>query len=311
MAGTTDFLPFATGGIPNVQPQADYVIAPERTAGFQAGIAESAKLNKVWRQGSFVAAAIAKFVADNLNINVADDGDLTTFITNLEAALLASIRSSLTVGPYILPAQYVWDVDTPPGADVALNAGDSALISFTSKALVPLKIATVPGIYTISQVITENSATNVDIGLLPNNITYAGAFTRYAIESGDLELTAFGSATAPATFTLKTVAPYLSSLPTIQTELGLDQFFIDVFNGPGGGFDVINDIGPCMVDYTISTHTAAKMIKTTSGIVGGAAASFSQWVDTTTPWTSLGTMKILQGPPTPTQTGKMIVKRLF
>lgn len=88
-AGTNEFLPFGTGTSPNVDSQADYAAAGPggyRGHGFSAGVADPSQANKAWRQATFIAAGLAQFVA-NLGINVPDDGDLTTFVTNLTLAL--------------------------------------------------------------------------------------------------------------------------------------------------------------------------------------------------------------------------------
>ena len=83
-----DFLPFATGAGANVENQASYAADPSTAAGFAAGIAQSQKLNKVWRQSSFVAAGVAQFIMNQAGIDVLDDGDLTGFVTKLTEALL-------------------------------------------------------------------------------------------------------------------------------------------------------------------------------------------------------------------------------
>lgn len=87
MTASTDFLPFATGGGANVVSQALYAADAAVSGGFSSGIAPSAKFNKVWRQSSFVAAALANWMAGALNTNIADDGNLAGFINNFEAAL--------------------------------------------------------------------------------------------------------------------------------------------------------------------------------------------------------------------------------
>jgi hypothetical protein len=87
MAGTTDFLAYATGGGANVISQATYAAASYVTAGRGSGILPSNVYNKIARQGNFVAAGLAQYVANVLNINVADDGNLANFIANLTAAL--------------------------------------------------------------------------------------------------------------------------------------------------------------------------------------------------------------------------------
>jgi hypothetical protein len=96
MAGTSDFLPFATAGGANVESQSDYAADSTTATGFVSGVASSAKLNKVWRQASFQAAMIANFVATELNINVADNGNLAAATANFILALGAAGRFKLT-----------------------------------------------------------------------------------------------------------------------------------------------------------------------------------------------------------------------
>lgn len=89
MANSNDYLPFATGGGANVLDQADYSALTARSAGFVAGTALSVQLNKVWRQGSMVAAMIGQFTADYGPGNVVDDGN----IANYEAQFVAALGS--------------------------------------------------------------------------------------------------------------------------------------------------------------------------------------------------------------------------
>ena len=96
MAGTTDFVPFATGSSANVESQANYIAPSTTTNGYQTGTASSAFCNKSWRQSSFIAAGIATFVANQLSINVADDGNLTNFVTNFASALDNRIAADLS-----------------------------------------------------------------------------------------------------------------------------------------------------------------------------------------------------------------------
>jgi len=87
MPGTNDFKPFATGGGANVLSPAAYAALTALLAnGFTAGVAPSQQLNTVWRQATFVAAAVAQLIAD-FGPNAVDDGNLTTFVANLKAAI--------------------------------------------------------------------------------------------------------------------------------------------------------------------------------------------------------------------------------
>jgi Chaperone of endosialidase len=96
MAGTTDFVPFATAAGANVTAQATYIAEATTATGFVSGVAPSADVNKVLRQAAFLAAGLANFIADTLNINVADDGNLSVLVTNLTGAVTAVANNALT-----------------------------------------------------------------------------------------------------------------------------------------------------------------------------------------------------------------------
>jgi hypothetical protein len=67
-----------------------------RGTGFQAGIATSAHLNKVWRQAAAVAAMVGKFIADR-GVDVWDNGDLA----GLEWAYRQALHAVLEADPIV------------------------------------------------------------------------------------------------------------------------------------------------------------------------------------------------------------------
>lgn len=89
MALEVDYLPVATGAGANVASQADFAGSGWQQDGFTAGVAEPDEANKIWRQSSMVAACVANFISQVLNINVLDDGDINTLITNFTDAVEA------------------------------------------------------------------------------------------------------------------------------------------------------------------------------------------------------------------------------
>lgn len=96
MSGSNQFLPFATGGSANTLTPAAYAALTAVIAnGFQPGLASSQQANTVWRQATFVAAAVAQIIA-NQGVNANDDGNLTNFVTNLQTAIgnLGSLQAS-------------------------------------------------------------------------------------------------------------------------------------------------------------------------------------------------------------------------
>lgn len=98
MAGSTEFLPFATGGSANVEDQATWAADAAVTNGFSSGIASSAKFNKALRQGTFFAAAISQWIADHLSTTVHDDGSVPTLEGQFESALASFVSPFVSQG---------------------------------------------------------------------------------------------------------------------------------------------------------------------------------------------------------------------
>lgn len=98
-----ELLPFGTGVGANVLAQAAYQALAGRTAGFSAGVAQSAHVNKVLRQAAFAAAMIGDFSAHNSGFDTLDDGDVATFEAHFKAAVQAAaqavgLRRAVTAG---------------------------------------------------------------------------------------------------------------------------------------------------------------------------------------------------------------------
>jgi len=89
MALEVDYLPVATAVGANVDSQADFAGSGYQTNGFTAGVAEPSEANKIWRQSSMVAACIANFISQVLQISALDDGNITALISNFLAAVEA------------------------------------------------------------------------------------------------------------------------------------------------------------------------------------------------------------------------------
>lgn len=90
-----DFLPFANGGGANVLTQSAYAALTSILAnGFSAGTAQSAQLNKVWRQSSIMAAVVAQFIVNQTGQPAIDDGTTATLLSNLATAVAVSARQN-------------------------------------------------------------------------------------------------------------------------------------------------------------------------------------------------------------------------
>lgn len=84
-APTNDFVVFDPNSN-NIETQANYLTDTKRTNGFPSGIVTSLLANKIWRQGTAMAAVIGQFIANTTGISVADDGTTTTNIASLVLA---------------------------------------------------------------------------------------------------------------------------------------------------------------------------------------------------------------------------------
>ncbi|HAK3331992.1 TPA: tail fiber protein [Salmonella enterica] len=90
-----EFKAFAVGENANVLTQTEYENLPAVTSGFQAGIAESVQLNKVWRQASVIAAILGRFTADKSGDDVVDDGKLDVLMNSFVKALFNNSTEQL------------------------------------------------------------------------------------------------------------------------------------------------------------------------------------------------------------------------
>lgn len=102
MTNTVDYLPIANGTGANVESQAQYVTdlgsGGSLQNGYQSGLAKSIQVNKTLRQSSMMTAALANFIANTLNENVLDDGNLASLITLLTSAIQAAPAARLAHG---------------------------------------------------------------------------------------------------------------------------------------------------------------------------------------------------------------------
>jgi hypothetical protein len=94
---TVDIQPWAIGAGADVidQPTFLALFAPGGIGlnGFATGEAISGQLNKVWRQSSFVAAALATAVSATLGQDVLDNGNLPALTAQIVAAISALVES--------------------------------------------------------------------------------------------------------------------------------------------------------------------------------------------------------------------------
>lgn len=137
---TNDFEVFATDPAANVMTQAAYAALAARITGFPSGIANSAQLNKVWRQSSFITSVLAQYIANQTGNDVLDDGDA--------AGKLTLLSNAISVGANIRPSRIV-TVSTA----LAIVAGDYA-VGLARIAGPAATAATLPGGAAVGQEFT-------------------------------------------------------------------------------------------------------------------------------------------------------------
>jgi hypothetical protein len=134
MSLEVDYLPVATAAGNNADSQANFQGSSYQQLGFVNGIAQPFQFNKILRQTSMVAAAVANFIANQLNIAVIDDGNLAGLITNLTSAI-KSLVSSATTGVVSVPFSPTPVFDASQGTvfEIVLtgNVTSSTLVNIT------------------------------------------------------------------------------------------------------------------------------------------------------------------------------------
>lgn len=200
---------------------------------------------------------------------------------------------------------FTFDESAPPAADIPLQIGDQLNITFTNVTTIPLKTAcpAAGGLFEIELMLTAQSSQNSDLGLLPNNVfTGSPAYSLYVTQGASAFMTAppfVGPFAISNAINVNGVwnmvaagyAPASDIMP--QTYMGND--FFDGGRPQNNPADTINDLGPCYIRYILSTFPQAKIRHSVGGIRGGPNMVFGIWEDTTTPWTSLGTLIMPSG----------------
>ena len=92
-----EFLPFGTAEGANVLSNQEYEALAARHNGFNSGVAKSKELNKVWRQASLIASAVAQFIVDTDQKDLLDTGDFS----DIKARLSSAINLIISNGDYV------------------------------------------------------------------------------------------------------------------------------------------------------------------------------------------------------------------
>ncbi len=148
-----DFKAFATDRNANVMSQEEWEALPALLSGFTAGKASSAQVNKVIRQASFIAAALAQFVSDKTQRDVLDNGDLPGFVELLGSGFAVE---------YLSRKNPFGDIKSDGTVQTALeNLGlrevFSGLVGDTRNARMIVTAASATATFTADYVIVEDS----------------------------------------------------------------------------------------------------------------------------------------------------------
>lgn len=134
MSFEVDYLPIAVAAGNNADSQANFVDSGYQQLGFQNGIAQPFQANKLWRQSSMIAAAVANFISNQLQIPVLDDGNIAELITNLTNAIASAAQGAqqrlVTVAFSATP---IFDASQGDSFEIVLtgNVTSSTLVNVT------------------------------------------------------------------------------------------------------------------------------------------------------------------------------------
>ncbi|EIY9668085.1 hypothetical protein MOX43_002082 [Escherichia coli] len=161
-----DFKPFATGSGANVMSQTDWEALPALLAGFQSGKASSAQMNKAFRQSSFIAAALAQFIADTNGTDVLDNGNFSDIVLKLKSAIstastgrLLNVRTFTSSGTYTPTAGTKFVV-----VEVQGGGGGSGGVPATGASSVAASGAGGAGAYAKAYITSGFSGVSVTVG---------------------------------------------------------------------------------------------------------------------------------------------------
>lgn len=152
---TNEFLTYADGAGANVEAQATYAAAADRTDGAQTGIAKSNLANKAWRQAAAIASALAQLCVNTLGLDMLDNANQADKITKIGNMItgLAWLNAALS--------------GTPTAPTVAGTADNSTKIATTGfvqavrALLAPLLSPTLTGVPTAPTAAVNTNTTQL------------------------------------------------------------------------------------------------------------------------------------------------------
>jgi hypothetical protein len=250
MSGTNEFKAFATAPGANVLAPATYAALPAVATGFVDGVAVTEQLNTVWRQSSFIAAAVAQIVA-NGGLDALDNGDVNGFAGNF----LTALASQLAI------AAGVTSFNTRTGAVTLTSVDVSAALSY-----VPADAGAV-----VSSFNTRTGAVTLTSSDITAALTYVpvapGAYTSSGLTMSTGKL--LGRSTA-ATGAAEEI--------TVGSGLSLSSGVLTATTGGGGtvtSASVVTANGLAGTVATPTTTPAITLTTTVTGVVKGNGTALS------------------------------------
>jgi hypothetical protein len=250
MSGTNEFKAFATAPGANVLTPAAYAALPAVATGFVDGVAVTEQLNTVWRQSSFIAAAVAQIVA-NGGLDALDNGDVNGFAGNF----LTALASQLAI------AAGVTSFNTRTGAVTLTSVDVSAALSY-----VPADAGAV-----VSSFNTRTGAVTLTSSDITAALTYVpvapGAYTSSGLTMSTGKL--LGRSTA-ATGAAEEI--------TVGSGLSLSSGVLTATAGGGGTVTSVSVVTANGLAGTVATPTttpAITLTTTVTGVVKGNGTALS------------------------------------
>jgi hypothetical protein len=173
-----------------------------------------------------------------------------------------------------------------PTSNLSLAVGNKLILSFTNLVNIPLYTSCVQGTYRVLFTCTDTNSQNIELQWYPNSTTTPVALTDSFEATSILINTASGS---------------ISPAPLANSVNKVGAFWFDFVAGMA---DAVSGRGPFMTEFTVSTYTAAKMIKASTTVALGTGINTGMWLNgvgagsgsarlnTSTPWTSLGVIRM-------------------
>jgi hypothetical protein len=162
---------------------------------------------------------------------------------------------------------------TSASSDYLLGVGETAFLNYTAATSIPLHVQTQEGEYELSIIGSDFSVTPVNDNstLLPNGTTYSNAFSRWILRGTGITVSASADTISSFYFSYGRTQRSTVKISTVTT---------------GKHINSIGAFKSTTANYTDNENVL--------------------WNDTTTAWTSLGTITLAVA-----QTGKIVIKRII